>query len=381
MLSTQLAAEASTEGSHAPSASGGERAAVSSRPMFVLGANYPWVSCGHDFGPKPPAWAGAGRTDWKTVRRDFEELAELGLSVVRYWLLAGGVNYPVGRDPDEYALRIPFRELGAERTTALRFEPWGAPPALPRAFLDDFECLLEACRAAGVRLLPSLISFELFLPITPHVGGPASGGRGAFVLGRHQRAFFDGVLEPLLDVCERHRDALFAFEVMNEPDWVALPAEGERPLAPTDALAAFLVEGARRIARRGLLSTIGFCHARPSWLPEQARFALAALASRGRYLHQRHHYPREDLSMRLPPASTSAVEPCLLGELPTAQHARWADPELWASECEPERYLEARIALAKERGYVGALVWACRANDPHSRWDARVRAQVKRAVE
>ena len=44
-------------------------------------------------------------------------------------------------------------------------------------------------------------------------------------------------------------------------------------------------------------------------------------------------------------------------------------------------YLEARLALAKERGYVGALVWACRSADLHTRWDERVKAQVKRAAE
>jgi len=352
--------------------------------MFVLGANYPWVSCGHDFGPRPPAWAGAKRTDWGRVQSELEELRGLGLSVVRYWLLAGGVNYPVGRDPDEIAARVPFREPFAGRRTgarALRFELHAPPPALPQAFLDDFGRLLSACRAAGVRLLPSLVSFELFLPITPHPGGPASGGRGALVLGANQRAFFDAVLEPLLEVSEGQRDALFAFEVMNEPDWPALPAAGRGPFAPPDALARFLVQGARRIARRGLLSTIGFCNARPSWLPDEARAALAELAIRGRYLHQRHHYPREDLGMRLAPASASAIEPCLLGEVPTAQHSRWADPELWETESDPARYLEARIALAKERGYAGALVWACRSEDPHTRWDARVKAQVKRAAE
>src|SRR5690606_5266334 len=261
------------EAQHTPAGRARLLRALSWLAMFVLGANYPWVSCGHDFGPRPPAWAGAKRTDWGRVQSELEELRGLGLSVVRYWLLAGGVNYPVGRDPDEIAARVPFREPFAGRRTgarALRFELHAPPPALPQAFLDDFGRLLSACRAAGVRLLPSLVSFELFLPITPHPGGPASGGRGALVLGANQRAFFDAVLEPLLEVSEGQRDALFAFEVMNEPDWPALPAAGRGPFAPPDALARFLVQGARRIARRGLLSTIGFCNARPSWLPDEA---------------------------------------------------------------------------------------------------------------
>ena len=353
---------------------------------FIVGANYPWVSCGHDFGPRPPPWAGARPTDWDAVRRDFDELRVLGLSVVRYWILAGGVNYPVGRDPSELGERVPFREPYPSHwrwadAHSLRFEPRVEPPPLPSAFLEDFARLLEACRAAGVKLIPSLLSFEIFLPILDHQGGPASGGRGALVLGRHQGAFLDAVLEPLLDVSESYRDALFAFEVMNEPDWPALAAPHRGPFAPPAALCDFLVDAATRIARRDLLATIGFCNARPTWLTGAAREALATLAARGRYLHQRHHYAREDLGMRLAPARESAIEPCLLGELPTAQYSRWADPELWATESEPDRYLEARIALAKERGYAGALVWACRSSDLHSRWDGRVKAQVKRAAE
>lgn len=353
-------------------------------PELLLGANYPWVTCGHDFGPRPPAWSGAGPTDWNRVRADFDELAALGLTLVRYWILAGGVNYPAGRDVLELADRVPFREPYRRgrwaHARAFRYEPHGDPPPLPGAFLDDFARLLAACRAARVRLIPSLLSFEFFLPILEHRGGPTSGGRGAFVLGHRRRAFFDAVLEPLLDVAESYRDALFAFEVMNEPDWPALASAHREPFVPPRALADFLVDGARRIARRGFVATIGFCNARPTWLPDDARDALRALAARGAYVHQRHFYAREDLGMRLAPASASAVEPCLLGELSTAQYARWADPELWTTESEPERYLEARLALASERGYLGALVWACRSDDVHSRWDACVKAQLRRAA-
>lgn len=351
---------------------------------FVIGANFPWVTCGHDFGPRPPAWNGAPPTDWAKVRDELEGLAAIGVRVVRFWILAGGINYPVGRDPIEIAREVPFTAPYPSRWAwakgrAFRFEPREAPP-LPRAFLDDFAALLEACRAAGVRLIPSLLSFEMLLPIVEQKGGPKSGGRGAFVLGPLRARFLDATLEPLLEVSELDRDAIFAWEVMNEPDWPALPTRHRGPYAPPDALSAFLLEGAERIARRGFLATIGFCNARPTWLAPSAQRGLARLAASGRYLHQRHFYAREDLGMRLPPAAWSAIQPCLLGELPTAQARRWADPELWDTEADPDRYLEARIALAKERGYTGALVWAVKSDDPQTRWDDRVRAQIRRAA-
>lgn len=353
---------------------------------FALGVNFPWVTCGHDFGPRPSAWAGARPTDWSAVERELTALRALGACVVRFWILAGGVNYPVGRDAHAIADVVPFHapypsRWAWARGRAHRFEPRTDPPPLPDAFLDDFTRLLAACRAAGVALLPSLFSFEIFLPILDQKGGPKSGGRGAFVLGNRTPRFFDGVLEPLLERSEAYRDAIFAWEVMNEPDWAVLPTPERGPWVSPDALAAVLLEGVRRIARRGFTATVGFANARPSWLPMPVTRELRALAERGAYLHQRHFYPREDLGMRLAPASESAITPCLLGELPTAQARRWADPELWRTECEPERYLEARLALAEQRGYVGALVWACRSDDPQTRWDARVRAQLSRAAE
>ncbi len=338
---------------------------------FVFGVNYPWIACGHDFGPRPPPWAGGRGTEWSKVQADFEELAGLGMSVVRLWVLAGGVNYPIGKDPIEVADRV--RDERGDEHFVLR----GDPPPLTSEFLEDFERLLLACRNARLALLPSLVSFELFLPIEMQSGGVASRGRGDFVLRSHRGAFFDAVLEPLLELSEGYRDAIFAWEVMNEPDWVAAPYE-ERDYACVSPLAMsdFLVEGCRRIVRRSFLSTIGFGRARPHWLPPSARMSLTRFAERGAYLHQLHCYPMENKSSRLPPARESAIAPCLVGELPTAQYGRWVDPELRSTESDPNRYLAARIALAKERGYTGALLWSCRAQDPHTSWDARVKAQV-----
>lgn len=348
----------------------------------MIGVNYPWVTCGHDFGPRPPAWSGARPTDWDRVRAELTELASIGVTIARFWILGGGINYPVGRDPIEIASEVPFTEPYPSRWAwakgrAFRFEPREVPP-LPRAFVEDFTKLLDACRAARVRLLPSLLSFEMLLPIVEKTGGPKTGGRGAFVLGPLRARFLDATLEPLLDASDDYRDAIFAWEVMNEPDWPALPTEERGPYAPPLALSGFLLEGARRIARRGFLATIGFCNARSSWLSPSARAGLSRLAASGRYLHQRHFYAREDIGMRLLPADRSLIEPCLLGELPTAQARRWADPELWGTESDPDRFFEARIALAKERGYVGALAWAVKSEDTQTRWDASIRAQIAR---
>ena len=328
---------------------------------FEVGVNFPWAHCGHDFGPRPPAWAGAAPTDWAAIERELRSLAQDGMRIVRWWILAGGVNYPCGADPLNVAERRGEQLI-------LR----SAPPALPAAFVLDFEALLAACARAGVRLLPSLTSFELFLPIAEQRGGVLSRGRASWVLGESLEPFLDAVLEPLLDACARAPSSLYAFEVINEPDWLV------KGRADPYALSCFVEQACRRIADRNLRATVGTLRASASWLTPGARRTLSRLAERGAYVHQAHHYPSDERPT-LPAASASPLGPCLLGELPTARASgRGAFRELGATEGDTERYLEARLALAMERGYEGALVWAHRARDEHAELREPQRAQIRR---
>jgi hypothetical protein len=360
---------------------------------FTLGVNYPWVSCGHDFGPRPPPWSGAGPNDFAAIERELRELRELGLTVVRWWILAGGVNLPVGVDPSTVATKVPFVDpwprwrralVRRRRTPPERWEPHSPLEPLPRAFLEDFERLLAACEAAGVQLVPSLVSFELFLPISAQAKGVTSRGRGAFALGERTGAFLDATLDPLLEVCERHRGAVAAFEIANEPGWAARSgghgsSHGPHPpWASAEALATLLVEGARRVARRDLRATVGFVSADVPWLPASARVTLARLAARGAYVHQLHHYPRRR-EQHLPPADASPIHPVWVGELATSRERPWGDPGL--AEDDPSSFLARRIELVKERGYDGALVWARHASDAQVRWDQSTTSQLRRAAE
>ena len=66
----------------------------------LVGINHPWVKCGHDFGPRPPAWGGdRAERDFGEIERELSAWRELGVRVSRFWVLGGGVNYPVGQDP------------------------------------------------------------------------------------------------------------------------------------------------------------------------------------------------------------------------------------------------------------------------------------------
>lgn len=364
--------------------------------MFTLGINYPWLTCGHDFGPRPPAWSGAPPHDWSKLKAEFSQLKALGLDVLRWWVLAGGVNYPVGERAPGFRLPLldPRRRAYAWAHTlvahpGMRPEQLlglGPAPTWPRGSLDAFAAWLEAAQKAGVQLIPSLLSFEFFLPLVPHGRGVIGRGRGSYALGSPRRIdlFLDAALEPLLEVSASFPDSVFAWEVINEPDLAARPpgAVGRwwspPPWAHPAQMSMLIERACRRIARRGLRSTVGFLHPRPSWLDAGALHTLRRLAADGGYIHQLHHYPRDCGRPHLPPASAAAVEPCLLGELATSATDPWRDPEVRTSEKDPERYLEARLRLAHERGYAGALLWSVTAQDHHSDFGPGQRAQVRR---
>lgn len=363
---------------------------------FTVGLNVPWIECGHDFGPRPPEWSGAPPTDWGRLERELAEARAAGIDVVRFWLLAGGVNYPVGRDPDDV-----FARRGE------RFVLRNEVPELPDAFLRDFEALLRACASSGVRLVPVLCSFELFFPMERQGHRVVSGGRGAIALGEQDdeaadrvRAFLDATLRPLLEVARPRAEHLEAFEVCNEPDWVVrggplhVRLHGRRiermpKTVSAHAMSALIEDAVDRIVDAGLVATVGFKQHAPRWLRASTGERLASLARQGRYLHQLHYYPSLHEPLPLPPASRSPYGPIVVGEMPLAP-GRWLDPFFmrwldggptrWAIEADPHRYLEQRLELVASRGYAGAWLWSAHGTDAASAWGPSQRAQVRRFV-
>src|SRR5690606_17836726 len=192
----------------------------------------------------------------------------------------------------------------------------------------------------------------------PLVFGPR-GGEGAQV-----ERFLRATLAPLLDVSQSRRDAIYAWEVINEPDWVVRGG----PLNPTvkKTVSARDMNGLLRAAvertiEAGFTATIGFKQTGPRWLFPELRAFLDGAARRGEYMHPLHHYPNVMFQRRLPPASASPRGNVFVGEFPTSNvqsltNGCWADAGL--AENDPERYLERRLALIRAQGYRGAFLWS-----------------------
>jgi hypothetical protein len=174
-----------------------------------------------------------------------------------------------------------------------------------------------------------------------------------------REAFLDRVLEPLLDLSLRRRDLIYAWELMNEPEWAVRGfwKRGARRTTGPGEMKGFLAEGARRIALRRLedgtpafLSSVGFAH----WDTLEDWDA----AGLGITLPQFHYYAQGG---RLLP---EAVGACVVGEFASAEERAWPDLQLRREA----QTLTNRLRCVERKGYPECFVWSARAVDRATLW-------------
>ena len=199
---------------------------------FVTGINYPWVNCNWDFGSRVP-WNSDNDQKWRDLEQRLTELREIGLEVIRFWIYGDGLTFPFGAyDASHYAR--------SDLDSAQQLIPISPVPAFDNVtdaqFRTDFVRLLQACQRTGMTLIPSLMSFEWFHPLAPVDGRPdfTHSGRANFVRGARLAEFIDRILKPLLEWSTQFRDQIFAWEVINEPDWIVAPSLRRKPIAPAE---------------------------------------------------------------------------------------------------------------------------------------------------
>ena len=322
-----------------------------------VGVNYPWRDYGWDFGNAPPGWREPGAPPrWRAqIDEHLDHFRSLGISVVRWFILADGLTYGSG--------------AGAPRQDASggwRFDP----PPLDPEFREHFEELLERFAdanqrgAPAIQLLPVLVDFYFCGGGTLPLGTPdwVKQGRADAITDADTRgAFLNNALAPLLDVSERHPNEIFAWELINEPEWITNGWHPrDRRSLPVDeaAMAAFLDEGARRIRQAGVKATVGFASA-----DTLRRTALTGDIS------QFHHYPggRRTLEACTP----EGASPGIIGEFATASADRW--PEFGRKD----QGLLNRLRLAEARGYSLAIPWSFRATDRHTTWSLEIERDLE----
>jgi hypothetical protein len=335
-----------------------------------VGVNYPWFDYGWDFGLGPPAWRGGRSTPgwYAEIDNHLRLFQDLGISVVRWFILADGLTYGVGGTapvPDPVASR------------GWRFDP----PPLSGEFLEQFAELLarfEAARANGrpsIQLLPVLIDFYFCEsgirpveklnpsnPVTP-TQDPDWVKRGradALTDAAKRKRFLDHVLDPLLRASCRHPAVIYAWELINEPDWVTSGWHSSpfaRTPVPEAAMRAFIEEGTERIRAAGFKPTIGFA-------------SIGTLGQSGitAEINQFHHYPGG--ARALDRSDFDPSLPGIIGEFATAGTDVW--PDLTGSN----QSVLHRLRLARSHGYPLAILWSFLARDRHTIWSAGVEREI-----
>lgn len=328
-----------------------------------VGINYPWLHCGWDFGDPPLAWIGTNTPEeWRDKKRqqieeDFCRFTSQGIFAVRWFLLADGTNYGMG--------------TFAPRKTGRRWTFAPLPPdhSFYESLCRDFEFVLQVCLKNKIKLLPSLIDFSWC-----HEGvslgnnsGIVKGGRYDIIRDPSKRdALFDRVLDPLLDVSIKHPASIYAWELINEPEWVIrrfrnfrIP-NGKRMVAFRE-MQNFISEGVRRINSKRLIdgspafpSTVGFAH----W-ESLHRWNAERLGIR---LHQFHYYAQNNRP--LPQCSNLSRHPCIVGEFATAAQKEWPDLQ----SLRRDQTIGNRLSCIEEKGYPACFMWSARAMDPATKW-------------
>ena len=288
---------------------------------FLVGANLPWISYGGDFGAN--RWhpeGGLNRPDVRARARELlHGLADAGARAVRWFVLCDG-------------------------RAGIRFDETGGAAGLDDRVFADLDVALELLARAGLSAIFVLIDF-LWFSRARTVNGVRLGGRGKLMADAQRcTSLLDRVLAPILERYG-HESAIRAWDLINEPDWIATRIRPLRRRAiARSTLREFVRGGATRVHELTVhAATVG--SARPSTLP--------LLLGLGLDFYQVHWYDklrcRFDLTAQA--AGLGVDRPVVLGEFPT-RGCRLAPAAIFD--------------LARASGYAGALAWSARAADRHS---------------
>jgi len=332
--------------------------------MFWHGCNYPWSTDGAtafyglDFGANVWGSHVGVSTRAAQIARDFSEMASLGFTVARWFVFGDGRS---GIEYDETGL------------------PIGPDPYL----FTDMDAALDIARGVGMRLNFVLLDHRWMFEGAPDmIADPSTGvlfetrlpyGRARVLDTREGRnALMAHVLGPLVRRYGRTGDRadlgphIFAFEFMNEPDFVVeewerdLSTQVMRPL-PFVALAESVSRLSAIVhAHTGALSTMSAARLRNLWAWDDEALGLDVV--------QVHSYPDIQHPQRdvdvfgMTAASLGGTRPIVLGEFPgngPERHPAGAAP--------PPTTLEEYLEFAVAAGYAGAWPWSFSGTDAYGR--------------
>ena len=331
---------------------------------FWHGCNYPWSTDGRtafygmDFGANVWGTHVGVSTRRNKVARDFLAMARLGFTIVRWFVFCDG-------------------------RSGIEFDDRGLPAGLNPHLFVDLDAALDLAREVDIRLVLVLLDHRwMFEGIPDVIADPSTGalleaklpeGR-AHVLDAHggREALLGNIVEPLVRRYgfEGARADLgsqvFAFEFMNEPDFVVeewerdLSAHVRRPLR-FEALGHLVSRTSALVHRHtASLSTMAAARLHNLWAWDDEALGLDFV--------QVHTYPDTNhpgldadvFGMRADSLGISTR--VVLGEFPgdgPRRHPAGTSP--------PSTSLEDYLEFALASGYGGAWPWSFSGTDAYGR--------------
>jgi hypothetical protein len=340
-----------------------------------VGVNYPWFDYGWDFGVAPPKWR---RDDdvpnWvRRVRAQLHHFAGIGITVIRWFVLGDGLTYGMGAD-------APKLDKGARQGDVWRF----APPILSDEVQEHFDALLQQFDQVNkqvprpIRLLPVLIDFKFCDPGIYIVGEDPNRqqsvpdedwvkqGRADAII-RSPSQFIIRVLQPLLQLSRAHADTIYAWDLINEPEWITnnwhldRHTQGRLPVDES-SMRDFLEDGKSAIRQAGFKCTIGF---RSIETIRRTRIFAD--------INQFHHYRDFDPALQQNPFVDRRY-PGIIGEFATS-----ANQDTWQELRQrglSQRVLE-RLKFAQRQRYELAIAWSFTNPDSRSSWNVQVENDIE----
>jgi len=338
-----------------------------------VGVNYPWFDYGWDFGSPPDGWRGGEEPGWVAqLDSDLELFGKIGISVVRWFIFADGLTYGTGSE--------------APRFEAVANQWNFDPPELSQEFLRNFETLLQKFSGANeksswpISLLPVLIDYKFCEPGVYATKGQREsasktnwvkcGRAQAIIDSRRQLQFLQRALQPLLELSAKsYRNTIYAWDIINEPEWVTNnwhPNRRRAHAVEESAMKEFIEDSKSMIRSFGFKPTIGFN-------------AIETIRKSGIHaeINQFHHYshPNRKRQRKLQKNPFSPEYPGIIGEFATSsRHDYW--PELAPR---PQSVLN-RLRFAAAQDYGLALPWSFHDKkypDKHSRWTSQVEREIE----
>ena len=277
---------------------------------FLAGVNLPWLDYGCDFGAN--GWqpgGGLARPERRErLRPVLARLADDGIRLLRwFWLCDGRAGLRLDRD--------------------------GEPEGLDAHVMPDVECSLELLAEQGLRVMPVLLSFD-WLGRPKVVNGVQLRGRRDLVRDPSRRAHLvERVFAPLLQRFGGS-EVIFAWDLMNEPEWTTRRVGRQTMRAFLGELATCAQARASQPVTVGLASLAG----------------LPLVQGLGLDFYQVHWYDSLGRASgpHRPVGPLGLDRPVVLGEFPSRASAFPAGGLLDA---------------ARQAGYAGAFAWSVLAED------------------